>query len=128
MRDRQRSNQPERRQLRRRPASAWLLLIALAACGDDLYQPCDVAGDCTAPDGRDAACVDKEGEGFCSWSCASDADCDAEDDYSYVCAPFEENPGQYCFPSCDGDEECPTDYECRSTGGGAKQRRVCFPG
>lgn len=101
--------------------------VAVAACGDDLYAPCDTAADCSPPEGRQAACVDKEGTGFCSWLCDDDPDCDTDDGVRYVCASFEQNPDEYCFPACDGDVACPDGFECRSTGGGVNQRRVCFP-
>jgi hypothetical protein len=106
----------------------WIALVALAACDDDdLYEDCALPEDCAAPDGKAAACVNKDaGGGFCSWLCSTDPDCDTGDDILYVCAPFESNPDKYCFPSCDA-QQCPDDFECRSTGGGAENRKICFP-
>jgi hypothetical protein len=102
-------------------------LVAFACGGDDLYAPCESADECEAPDGQTAECVDKEGAGFCSWSCSDDGDCEDDSrEEDLVCASFEENPDKYCFPACDG-EACPDGLSCRSTGGGNENRKVCFP-
>lgn len=110
-------------------AAGWAALMVIAACGDDLYAPCDSAEDCSPPPDTEAACVDKGGEGFCSWFCDNDGDCDVDvdDDYDYVCASFEDSPDMYCFPSCEGEAGCPGGFECRSTGGGSDNRKICFP-
>jgi hypothetical protein len=71
--------------------------------------------------------VNKTEGGFCSWLCSVDTDCVVDDGYTYVCTPFESNPDTYCIPSCEGGAVCPEDYECRSTGGGAENRKICFP-
>ena len=116
----------------------WLVLAAwLGACGgEDIYASCDEAADCgeIAPDSAEPECVPKENWGFCTWSCTEDSHCseDGDEDYDFVCASFEEQTGKFCFPSCreEGTEEeevCPDGYECRSTGGGSENRRVCFP-
>lgn len=115
-----------------RPLLAFVLFGLVACGGPDLYNACDEASDCDVPEGYDAECLDKSGQGFCSWECDTDADCsDSPDDYSYVCAPFESEPGMHCFPSCDGDGDsagaCPNGYGCRSTGGGSDNRKICFP-
>ncbi|MBW2528636.1 MAG: hypothetical protein JRI23_30965 [Deltaproteobacteria bacterium] len=104
-------------------------LLVVPGCGDDdLYGPCDSPADCSPPPETEAACVDKGGEGFCTWYCSGDGDCDVDvdDDYRYVCASFEDNPDMYCFPSCESGG-CPGGMECRSTGGGADNRKICFP-
>ncbi len=53
------------------------------------------------------------------------------EDFTYVCASFESEEGLFCFPGCnDPDDEageCPPGYGCRSTGGGADNRKICFP-
>jgi hypothetical protein len=106
------------------------LWVLLPGCGGGFYEPCEAADDCVdvAPSEATAECVEKEGGGFCSWSCTTDADCDGDQDdrYDFVCAPFESNPGTYCFPACQ-DDECPGGYTCRSTGGGDENEKVCFP-
>jgi hypothetical protein len=116
----------------------WSVLagVALACGGGDLYAPCDEPEQCSdlVPEDATAECVDKEGGGFCTWSCTEDAGCDGDqdDDWDFVCSPFESNPGMYCFPACNEDgeddlDECPPGYGCRSTGGGADNRKICFP-
>ena len=123
------------------PSRVLAFLLALAACSGkddssvDLYRTCAAVEECTDhPTGADAACVDKGGEGFCTWSCTTDADCtlEADDGWDYVCASFESSEGLYCFPSCrdDGEESeasCPGTLGCRSTGGGSDNQKVCFP-
>src|SRR5690606_27500335 len=71
-------------------------------------------------------------------------------DLKQVCSPFTSTGSKYCFLSCededlraadgglpdgavlDADEYCKReahpDFICRSTGGGAENRRVCVPG
>src|SRR5688572_32754954 len=116
----------------KRTRRAWLtlgcvlVLGAAVACGDDEYQPCEEASDCDVPDGRNAVCLPKADEGFCSWTCSTDPDC-AGGELKMVCSPFESNPQSYCFPSCDGGAACPEGLSCRSTGGGNENRRICFP-
>lgn len=114
-------------------ALAWL--CAGAGCGgrEDLYQACDVPDDCSAPEEYEPACLEKSGEGFCTWECDADDECADADDgrWQFVCASFESEGGQYCFPGCeDADDEadaCPSGMGCRSTGGGSSNRKVCFP-
>jgi hypothetical protein len=120
-------------------ANLWgvALLATFAACGPRFYHPCDDAKQCedVVPDGADAECVETSGEGFCSWQCVVDDDCDGDhdDDHDFVCASFESNPATYCFPSCAGDGTdssggaCPEGYTCRSTGGGDANEKVCYP-
>lgn len=114
----------------------WIVL-ALFGCNKEVaYESCEVADDCAewVPDSAEPVCLEKSGEGFCSWTCEADADCadDPDEDFAYVCSSFESTEGLYCFPSCneDGDSEvpvCPDGYGCRSTGGGSDNRRICFP-
>lgn len=105
-------------------AATW----ALASCGRPPdYAACDEPEDCVAPDGATAACLDGSGFGFCTWSCADDTDC-AADEVARACASFESEEGQHCFPTCVGDGDvCPDGLSCRSTGGGSDNERVCFP-
>src|SRR5688572_23805135 len=107
--------------------AALLGIAAVWSCGDDdLYPPCEEASDCEVPEGKSAVCLPKGDEGFCSWDCAADADCDGGE-HPLVCASFESTPAKYCFPPCEGGEECPDGFSCRSTGGGNENRKVCFP-
>lgn len=110
-------------------AAAWF-----AACGrGEIYAPCEAPTDCVVPEGATAACLDAGSDGFCTWDCATDADCVDDARPGWVCAPFEEDAGQHCFPSCEdatdgGDAAtCPEGTACRSTGGGGDNRKVCFP-
>jgi hypothetical protein len=83
--------------------------------------------------------------GYCTHTCASDADCCAVSDecpegYPEVCAPFESTGQTYCFLSCSssviGTAPDPTSYcqqradsafTCRSTGGGSNNQKFCGP-
>lgn len=110
-------------------------VVWLAGCGGPgIYEPCGEPEECEVPGGVEAECVDAGAEepGFCTWSCEEDADCsDPAEDERIVCASFESSEGKHCFPSCEGvedeEEACPPDFECRSTGGGNENRKVCFP-
>ena len=126
-----------------------VLLLAAACKGDEdadggefvgLYDACEVSEDCEGlvPEDVEGQCIGQldDGAGFCTWSCVEDMDCSEEfdEDFDYLCASFESEAGKYCFPGCreddpdvPEDEVCPPGYECRSTGGGAENRRVCFP-
>lgn len=95
----------------------------------------------------DAVCLDKITGGYCTHLCAQDTDCcaapgECPDSHAEVCGPFESTGMLYCFLSCedadlaqttltDGDVYCHTyagaAFGCRSTGGGAKNRKVCTP-
>lgn len=109
----------------------FLLLVGFfLSCGaSGVYSYCEVSGDCAAgPDEQDAACLTKSAEGFCTWECSVDADCDTDDTPGFVCASFESDAELYCFPSCEEDEDtCGAGLTCRSTGGGADNRKICFP-
>ena len=128
----------------------FMLILLSTACAKDednagdayegVYDPCAEVEDCEGqvPEDVEAACIPKaeDADGFCSWICAEDADCSEEfdEDFDYLCASFESQPEKYCFPACreddpelSEDEICPPGYECRSTGGGVENRRVCFP-
>jgi len=95
----------------------------------------------------DAVCLDKVTGGYCTHHCEQDLDCcaaagECPDAHAEVCAPFESTPEMYCFLSCedadlattmsaDADQYCKAyagpAFTCRSTGGGAKNRKVCMP-
>ena len=99
-------------------------------------------------------CIDKVTSGYCTHKCVTDEDCcavpgECRTGLKQVCAPFENTGDKYCFLSCEtedigaatdagasdagtsGDDYCEgnisSDFSCRSTGGGAANRAVCFP-
>lgn len=88
--------------------------------------------------------------GYCTHTCSSDADCcavpgECRTGFKEVCAPFESTGTSYCFSSCEtGDIAAAPDagtadpnvycqtyasasFTCRSTGGGAQNRKFCGP-
>ena len=91
----------------------------------------------------DVLCLDKVPGGYCTHTCQSDADCCAAPDecpngLPQVCAPFENTGLMMCFLTCESipddrdsdaycQDEAHPDFICRSTGGGAANRRVCVP-
>ena len=82
--------------------------------------------------------ADVEG-GYCTHTCETDEDCCAVDGecnnaFAQVCAPFQSTGMRMCFLTCEGQEEANfcqdnahPDFGCRSTGGGADNRKVCVP-
>jgi hypothetical protein len=113
-----------------------VFLSWLASCGGpDLYASCDTSEDCTdLSETAEGVCLQFSDEEICTWTCATDADCESDEDYPRVCAPFQEGLDTWCFPSCedadvsDPEKPCPEGYTCRSTGGGAENRKFCAPG
>lgn len=113
-------------------------------------QECVVADDCFATvDNREdipgeLTCLDRVEGGYCTHECTSDDDCcsvegECEEGETQVCGPFESTGLMLCFISCEAsdigdlteDEHCQEyhrDFVCRSTGGGANNRKVCVPG
>lgn len=95
----------------------------------------------------DAECLDKVSGGYCTHHCTQDSDCcaaagECPGNHAEVCGPFESTGEMYCFLSCedddlkaasltDADAYCHTyataAFNCRSTGGGSKNRKVCMP-
>lgn len=114
-------------------ALGWLATWGGCCDDDGLYASCEEPADCEVPEDAEAECLDKSSAGFCTWQCGADSECELEgDEWARVCAPFESNPGSYCFPSCREDVEdeadaCPEGTSCRSTGGGSDNRKICFP-
>jgi hypothetical protein len=115
-------------------------------------QACANAGECyrqldgAALQGGPAFCLDRVPGGYCTHLCSTDADCcaipgECKTPQPQVCAPFESTGQKYCFLSCESaivsqsgyDESayCTTyahaSFGCRSTGGGAQNRKVCVP-
>jgi hypothetical protein len=115
---------------------------------DNAGEMCEVAEDCY-PDlegdlSGDPVCLDKVEGGYCTHLCETDEDCCAVEgecvtDLPQVCAPFESTGMKMCFLSCedalvgeqDSNAYCVENahprFICRSTGGGAENRRVCVP-
>ena len=93
-------------------------------------------------------CIDRVPEGYCTHQCSDDADCcavegECETDLPQVCSPFESTGMMMCFLSCEdadvqaaGAEDaaafCQDNvspyFQCRSSGGGADNRKICVPG
>jgi hypothetical protein len=102
----------------------------------------------------DVQCLDRVPDGYCTHLCTSDADCcavpgECQTGIKQVCAPFESTGKMMCFISCEGSDVQPIDagadadagsgadaycrfygaqgLNCRSTGGGSKNRKICSP-
>jgi hypothetical protein len=98
-------------------------------------------------------CLDRVRDGYCTHLCETDDDCcaaegECETGLRQVCAPFESTGQRMCFLSCEGSDlraadastsgdvddqefcqrEASSDFICRSSGGGAQNRKVCVPG
>lgn len=122
---------------------------------DQTGSSCETADDCyknlaEEPNGE-IMCLDRVEDGYCTHECEDDTDCcavegECNDAFTHVCSPFESTGLQLCFLSCededvllgaagaasaDANEFCQThagpDFVCRSTGGGADNRKVCVP-
>lgn len=136
-------------------AAAALAAAAAAAapsCGEDeenAGRSCMAAGDCyqgvKAPLKGEVVCLGRVQGGYCTHLCQTDADCCAVDGeckggLRQVCAPFESSGQKYCFLGCEPadigsteataycQEKAHSAFNCRSTGGGSMNRRVCVPG
>jgi hypothetical protein len=87
--------------------------------------------------------------GYCTHTCETDANCcavegECKTDLPQVCSPFESDDGMMCFLSCEADDvaadpdaeddqhfcqrNASPDFICRSSGGGAANRKICVPG
>lgn len=117
---------------------------------------CETADDCypQIADGElagEALCLDRIEGGYCTHECEQDTDCcsvegECDDAFAQVCSPFENTGLMLCFLSCEeedisggaagasglsADDFCRANagdgFICRSTGGGADNRRVCVP-
>jgi hypothetical protein len=97
-------------------------------------------------------CLAQISGGYCTHGCGVDDDCckaagECLTDLKQVCSPFESTGQKMCFLSCEpGDIQAPdggpapsSDWEycqryaapsfiCRSSGGGAQNRKICVPG
>jgi hypothetical protein len=94
-----------------------------------------------------AVCLDRVEGGYCTHLCSVDTDCcavpgECAGRYTEVCSPFESEEEKFCFLSCedddwkatvaaDGEAFCQSyagpAFHCRSSGGGALNRKVCTP-
>ena len=92
-------------------------------------------------------CLDRVPAGYCTHQCQTDDDCCAVEgecttELPQVCAPFESTGLMMCFLSCEGadvsnagydddNEFCASEvspwFVCRSSGGGANNRKICVP-
>jgi hypothetical protein len=117
-------------------------------------QPCSQPSQCYPALQGDAAgiqgqitCLTQVSGGYCTHTCASDADCcavpgECTPGFKEVCASFESTAQMYCFLSCDPNDIAgadagttdPATYcatwawatsTCRSTGGGSANRKFC---
>lgn len=98
----------------------------------------------------EAQCLDKVQGGYCTHLCTADTDCcavegECKTSLKQVCSPFENTNQKMCFLSCededlkdpdggvitDAEQFCQTqvspDFQCRSSGGGNENRKVCVP-
>ena len=118
----------------------------------DTGQSCAVATDCYP--GLDAStvrgevqCLTRVPNGYCTHLCTADSDCcavagECPQALAEVCGPFESTGIMECFLACedtavtaagftDSNAFCQryanAAFICRSTGGGAKNRKVCVP-
>jgi hypothetical protein len=93
-------------------------------------------------------CLSLQG-GYCSHKCTTDSDCckvpgECPGGIKEVCAPLESNAETYCFVSCEAADIAPSGdggadptaychsvagsgFTCRSTGGGANNKKFCGP-
>jgi hypothetical protein len=115
-------------------------------------QSCQVAANCyPGIDPKtlkgDVQCLTKVPGGYCTHLCQTDQDCcavqgECKTGRPQVCAPFESTGQMFCFLSCEGSEVSGAGYTdsnlycqqnanaafgCRSTGGGAANRKICSP-
>jgi hypothetical protein len=120
---------------------------------DQVGSICEVPDDCYPELDHedlhgDVLCMERVRGGYCTHECATDDDCCAVEgecvtDLPQVCSPFESTGQMMCFLSCERadwegagapDEqtfcqhEASPDFICRSSGGGALNRKVCVPG
>jgi len=93
------------------------------------------------------SCLTQVPGGYCTHTCAADTDCcaisgECSGGRPELCGPFESTGQKYCFLSCEtsvvtaAGQSDPNVYcaayasatfTCRSTGGGAANRRICAP-
>lgn len=131
---------------------AIALVASMAACGGDeenTGSSCETVDDCYADVDHaliqgEVQCLDRVESGYCTHLCTTDADCCAAEDecetgIAQVCSPFENDTTTRCFLSCEAseigeyeeNEYCQEfahpDFQCRSSGGGTTNRKICVP-
>lgn len=120
---------------------------------DAVGQVCEIPDDCY-PDveheelAGSVECLERVRGGYCTHQCGGDDDCcavegECKTDLPQVCSPFESTGLMMCFLSCEAEDveaadaedeaafcqhEASPDFICRSSGGGANNRKVCVPG
>ncbi len=108
---------------------------------------CFAALDAAALKGGAPLCLTRAPGGYCTHRCGANTDCcaitgECPSGLTEVCASFESTAEMYCFLSCedsvvtkagltDSNAFCQQyanrSFICRSTGGGANNRKVCLP-
>jgi hypothetical protein len=134
-----------------------LIAAPLPACDDDdnTGTASNTGSSCSAPancypgvDGGalkgEIQCLTRVPGGYCTHLCQTDADCcavpgECPGGFREVCSPFESTGQMMCFLACensdvnnlDANEYCHQNangaFNCRSSGGGAQNRKVCVP-
>jgi hypothetical protein len=118
---------------------------------EETASACESADQCFAGvDGLmgEPLCLDRVRGGHCTHTCSEDSDCcaasgECDTDLDQVCAPFESTGQMMCFLSCESADVRASAYDddaaycqnlvnsefiCRSSGGGANNRKICVPG
>ena len=135
------------------PSASSATANATDGSPDQVGSACEAPADCYP--GTDHAeiagavdCLDRVRGGYCTHECAEDMDCCAAEGecvsaLPQVCSPFESTGRMLCFLSCEDEDvaagghddsqvfcqhEVGPDFICRSSGGGANNRKVCVPG
>jgi hypothetical protein len=133
------------------------VVAPLPACDDDenTGTATNTGSACSAPSqcypGVDAGAVKGEVQcltrvpgGYCTHLCQTDADCcavsgECTGGFREVCSPFESTGQMLCFLACEDSDVSGLDansychqnangaFNCRSSGGGTKNRKVCVP-
>jgi hypothetical protein len=136
----------------KRVVLSFLLIAGVGGCSssstEHAGQTCQAETDCykglsTAPKGA-VSCLTKVSGGYCTHLCQTDADCcavagECKTGLPQVCGPFESTGMKMCFLTCEASavagkdpntfcqENAHSSFSCRSTGGGAENRKVCVP-
>jgi hypothetical protein len=135
---------------------AFVAAVVVGGCSGSSNAPATTSSSCTSASqcypGVDAgalrgtpACLTSVGNGYCTHTCASNADCCsgpdncAAADIPEICGSFESSGANYCFVSCaatdlpagttDANAFCARaaggSSTCRSSGGGTNNTKFC---